>query len=163
VAEDTVRTALLQVTLPSVTPILSPNPAKNEWGALAVNFPIWIDAKKPAPVTETVTEDGITITLAASPTSYTVDMGEGPTFKCVDFKSRGTWNAWQDKSPVCGYTYKRKGIYNPSIAVTWKVTYTTSTGATGEFRHTGTPTTTAEPLEIIELVSVIVFDPDEYP
>jgi hypothetical protein len=149
--------------LPGTTPILSPNPAKNEWGALAVNFPIWIDGKKPTTVNETVTQDGITITLMAQPLIYTVKMGEGNPFTCAEFRSRGSWNKWQDKSPVCGYTYKRKGTYNPSITITWKISYTTSTGDTGEFYHKGTPTNTAEPLEIIELVSVIVFDPNENP
>lgn len=160
--EDTIRQALLQVNLPSVTPILSPNPAGNEWGALAVNLPIWIDAKRPSPVADTITQNSITITLTATPVSYLVNMGEGNPFNCVEFRARGMWSQPKDKSPVCGYSYKRKGTYQPTITVTWKINYTTSTGDTGEFRHKGTPTPTAEPLQIIELISVIIYDPNEH-
>jgi hypothetical protein len=161
--EETIREALLTITLPTVTPVLSPDGLKNEWGALAVNFPIWIDAKKPTPVTETTTHDGITITLTATPASYTINMGEGTPFKCSSFQARGPNTKPMDTSPVCGYAYKHKGTYTPTITTEWKVSYTTSTGGSGEFRHKGTPTPTTQPLQIIELVSVIAYDPNEHP
>jgi hypothetical protein len=161
----TIRAAADSLTLPVNTPIVAPDPDRNEWGALAVGFPIWLTAGKADTLSTSVMQNGIAITIAASRESTTFHMGESDVrdadVTCTHMATRPTdLNPPAQKSPDCGYVYKHKGINTIIATTTWRINWT----ADG---HSGSVTTqrdasAAEPLVIGSLISVNVEVPQPY-
>ena len=60
------RGAVAKLKLPDGTPVIAPDPMKNEWHMLAVNYPIWLSTNADASMSANVTRDGIRISMTAT-------------------------------------------------------------------------------------------------
>jgi hypothetical protein len=163
--DDIIHDAETHITLPDGKPVMQPNPANNEWNALAIGFPIWLitDTDRTQPVTTTYhdKDDDITLSFDAHWISTTFDMDETGitphTVTCTEMATRpATHAAGKQKSPDCGYTYQHKGTYTITATSDWLITWS-APSKTGTFTMTSLPATTT--LKIIELHAVNV-DPN---
>ncbi|MDR2620650.1 MAG: hypothetical protein LBC29_06005 [Propionibacteriaceae bacterium] len=145
-----------KLVLPRPTPMALPDPDNNEWKMLAVGFPVWLYAPSQSVVTNTVVQDGLTIKITATPVSYVFDMGNRDVVSCVRMPRRPVnLSNPMGESPDCGYTYLDPGVYNISLAVTWRIDWS-AVGITGSFNHTPSAVFALKPLPIGELHAVIV-------
>ncbi|MFW6599291.1 hypothetical protein ACQBAU_12350 [Propionibacteriaceae bacterium Y2011] len=147
--------AVLRLTVPAATPHVGPPPEINQWKMAVVGYPLWLWSSPNQPVTEELTEQGITITMTARKTSTTFDMGDGTTLTChrtVAWTRAVKANA---ESPVCGHRYtapSRKGQpYTVTATDHWEVSWT-ALGETGVIRLDPQASTT---LPVGELHSVV--------
>jgi hypothetical protein len=151
--------------LPDGVPVVAPDPANNEWDALAVGFPIWLTAGNTATQFGIITQNGITITLTATWAKTRFTTGDHDKFNNPDILTCTQGMATRppdlnppaQKSPNCGYVYQHKGIYTITATTTWNVAWS----ANG---HNGTLTTTvdaaaAQPLVIGSLNAVNIEPP----
>lgn len=75
------------------------------------------------PVTDSITEAGVSVTLTARVTGLTWNMGDGGRVSCA----KGT--AWSEvatggrnvASPDCGYVYRREGRHTVTVTSDWAV------------------------------------------
>lgn len=75
------------------------------------------------PVTDSISESGITVTLTAEVDSMEWDMGDGTTISC------GKGRAWSQQvtggrnvpSPECGHVYSGDGRYTVTATSNWDV------------------------------------------
>lgn len=132
--------------------MIGPDPTWNEWNALAIGYPIWYWTND-TPQHTTLTQDGITITIHATPTHTTINPGDNtPDLTCTtttpydrDHTTPGT------PSPDCGHTYTTTGTMTITATTHWTITWTAA-------QQTGTLTTTrtdTRTLDIITLNTVI--------
>jgi len=160
---DTARRAAAQLTIPTDTPQYGPDPANNQWDMIPIGYPIWLwSSNTTTTLTQTVTQDGITVSLTATRTNIQFNMADGNHVNCTTTTVRPTHlpqNPMQP-SPTCGYVYQQPGIYTITATATWHITWTTPADK-GEFDLTY-DTTSNPPLTIGELKTVIVYDPCEY-
>jgi hypothetical protein len=159
--DDLVKDGQDTIHLPDGAPTIRPDPANNEWDALAVGFPIWLttDADVSRHVTSTYTAEGVTLSFDAVWHSATFDMGEPNVdpVTCTAMASRpADLRPANTPSPDCGYVYTHKGTYQVTAASQWLVTWTAN-GKTGTFPMTTVPATTT--LDIVELHAVNVAVP----
>ncbi|GAA1373624.1 hypothetical protein GCM10009638_07770 [Luteococcus sanguinis] len=128
-----VSRALAQLTLPDAVPSISPDPANNEWGMLAVGLPVWFSSDEPASVDASTTQQGIAITLVATKQSTTLDLGDGSTIVCTSMTVRPISAPAMQKSPDCGHTYVTHGDYTITATTVWNLDWA-ALGQSGSFR-----------------------------
>ncbi len=153
---EAARRAIASLTLTEPGLLLDPDPAANEWGATAVGFHTWFHAPDPGVLHTSVTADGLTIDITATPGALTVDTGDGRRQTChhtVPYRNPDGVNA---PSPYCGHAWEHTGEYTVTATRTWEITWS----AAG---RSGTDTVTrpagARAVTVIELVSVLT-EPD---
>ena len=108
-----------------------------------VSLPIWLQVAPSswAPKSETVSAGGVSLTMNAVPVSAVWSMGDGTTVTC---RGPGTpYPAVKPKDPMaasadCGHAYTApseslpQGSYPVSVTTHWKVTWSTTTGLSGD-------------------------------
>jgi hypothetical protein len=165
----TVDQALAELHLPDGVPVVAPDPANNEWDALAVGFPIWLTAGDISTHFGIITQNGITITIHATWAKTRFTTGDRDKFNNPDILTCAQGMATRPadlnppatKSPNCGYAYQHKGIYTITAATTWRIDWTAGT-FTGTFDHTITAQA-AKPLVIGSLNAVNIEPPTPRP
>lgn len=125
-----------EIYLPALAPKFGPDPSVNEWKMLAVGYPVWLWTDVPASVHSSATQQGITVTLSARPTSTSFEMGDGATVRCVAMTPYTVAVKPGTPSPDCGYTYRRPSLPQGSYTVTamtrWQVSWS-AVGQSGTF------------------------------
>jgi hypothetical protein len=130
--------AYSRMTVP--TPLILMTPAAD--ATQFVSLPIWLQLAAPSWITKstTITAGGVTLTMTAVPTRAVWSMGDGSSVIC-----RGPGSPYpalkpkdpMAESPDCGYTYTRPSAslpqhsYPVSVAVHWKVAWSTTAGQAG--------------------------------
>ena len=153
---EAARRAVATLTLTEPGLLLDPDPAVNEWGATAVGFHTWFHAPDPGVLHTSVTADGLTVEITASPGLLTVDTGDGRRQACrrtVPYRNPDGVNA---PSPYCGHAWEHTGEYTITATRTWNVSWTAA-GRSGTDTVTRPAGTRA--ITVIELVSVLT-EPD---
>lgn len=150
------REAALNLKVPSPDLTIGPDPAKNQWNMIPVNFPLWFQSSTPTTMTSTTTSQGITINLTAVRDHVTVTTGDGTTLTCHALPTRPTATTDLPRSPGCGHTYRTKNQYTITATSTWTVTWS-AVGQTGTVTTTSTSSRT---LDVGELQAVLVRPPD---
>ncbi len=145
-----VQKAVNRLQLPKPDVRVMPDPKNNKWNAIPVGYPIWFYNPRVKPKTQTVTEQGISITITARPGPLEIDTGE-KQLKC---RSTTKWRFTPKAkdSPTCGYRYQKKGDYVIKTVQPWFVTWTTG-AHTGDLAVT---TSQETKLHINELVLELV-------
>lgn len=153
------RRAVLSLDLPPATPLIEPDPRRNQWHIVAVGQPLWLDVADATRTVDTSTTiDGYPVTLHATRRPIRFDMGDGHTVTCT---STTRWTRQVDPdadSPTCGHRYLTRpadGKRTVTITTRWTVTWTTL-GQSGTIPVSKTATTT---LPVKELLSVNVRNP----
>jgi len=151
--------AAATITVPTNNPVIGPQPAQNRWNIIPVGYPIWLwTDNTDTSITQTVTNQNITINLDATRQNTIFDMGDNNTVTCTNTTPRPLHNDPFQASPTCGYTYLTTGTYTITATTTWNVTWQTL-GQTGVI--TLTNTTTNPPITIAELHTVITANPPQ--
>ena len=138
--------------LPNGTPQIGPDPANNKWDMLAVGLPVWLWTDDRTDVDATVTMNGIAISLSATRSSTTFDLGDGTTLACRTTTPRPADADPMQPSPTCGHTYQRAGDYTVEATTWWSVGWS----ALGRSGRLSVPVTASTPLKVGQLESVIV-------
>ncbi|PWD51280.1 hypothetical protein C8046_12045 [Serinibacter arcticus] len=102
----------------------------------------WAEGGTPAigPLTTTVTQDGLTITLAATFASVDFTTGDGTTVTCTrDEVAAPPASMTLQGTPVCGHTWTSSGTYALEATSAWTIDWQGPTQA-GSFDHTLTET-----------------------
>lgn len=111
----------------------------------------WLDAERWAPVTARADVAGAWIEVTATPTTATWDPGDGAAPVRCDGPAR-PW-AGEGSTTTCGHTYIETGDVTIGLTVTYAVSWTASTGATGSLDPLALTTTL--PLEVQQRQAVI--------
>lgn len=117
---------------------IGPDPALSRWKKAIVGHSYWLWATGPThlgPVSDSAS--GRTVTLEASLTSVTFDLGDGNVVKCngAGTPYPGDEKGLYAKSPTCGYAYQTTsehnagGIYTVRATAYWSVAYTAPDGS----------------------------------
>ena len=155
-----VKAASASLKLPDGVPVVSPDPANNEWNMIPIGYPIWLTTTAPPTVSVSATQDGITITITATRGQTAFNSGESPG-KVIPYVY--CWSMTQrkvheyppnKKSPDCGYVYKNMGTYTITATTTWHLAWSAA-GYSGTMDTTRTAEA-AKPLVIGQLKSRIV-------
>lgn len=157
VTTDMLREAAARLTLPPVAAKVGPDPSVNQWGIVAVGYPIWLWTPGPDRLDTTVTAQGITITIAAARINTTFDMGDGTTIGCRTMTPYPGPVSPPAESPTCGYRYTHLpdspgAGYTVRATSHWNITWT-ALGQTGSFTMTRAAT---RHLDVAEIQTVIV-------
>ena len=156
----TVKEASATLKLPDGVPVVSPDPANNEWNMIPIGYPIWLTTTAPETASASTTQDGITITITATRGQTAFNSGESPG-KVIPYVY--CWSMTQrkvheypsnKKSPDCGYVYKNMGTYTITAKTTWHLAWSAA-GYSGTLDTTRTAQA-AKPLVIGQLKSRIV-------
>lgn len=119
------RTLVTQIGLPDPTPRVGPDPAVNEWGMVAVGFPLWLWTAGPGAVSDRVRAYGVTFTLRARWVSTRFDMGDGHSVLCTRMQPYTESVRPGSRAPWCGYSYGRaslpEGSYTVTATTNWRV------------------------------------------
>ena len=162
---NTVAKATARLELPAGIPQVAPDPARNEWNMLVVNFPIWLTTTAPQHAATTLTQDGITITIDAT-RDHTVfhmdatdiqhaDLRNDYNLTCTTMSVRKLVESpATNASPDCGFIYRKKGLYTITADTIWRIKWT-ALGLTGTQYVTFTDPAEKQ-LDIGELHAVIV-------
>lgn len=140
--------------------------ANPQWGYRRgyVGVPVWLWVANPAPLTwgpysETATLGGQTITATAQVTSVRWSMGDGTSITCGNKGTPYTVGYGMTTSPTCGYQYQTTSKnqsgdrYTVTATSNWDVTWTSTSGQSGNIPLNSTSTTD---LQVNELQTVIV-------
>jgi hypothetical protein len=155
VSADSVRQRL-----PAPRAVFSPDPTD---AGVVVQLPMWfaIPANQWTEVSETASVPGLSATVTARPMSLRFEPGDGSqAVKC-----RGPGLRWRPgmpepaKAPACSHTYRDASSVAPGgtawstrLSITWRVSWTSSTGAGGSL---GTLTTSqAYPVRVREIQAI---------
>lgn len=117
---------------------------------LAVKVPVWLWVDSEAPLTNTVTVRGLSVTVTATLKTTTWSIGEpkDPSepfsktipFACAGAGTPGPANSEIKVKPLCGYTFTWKstadrtrgsGTWQVSATTQWAVTWKASNGVSG--------------------------------
>lgn len=122
--EEAVARAIARLQIPSPQIVFGPEPSVNEWNAIPVNFPIWLNLVSKSSVSQRVQEGPLTIDLTARLANTYWQMGDGTGFSCSSMSPRpaGAQNPPRP-SPTCGHTYRTPGSYQVSAISTWQVSW----------------------------------------
>ncbi|MCL2316613.1 MAG: hypothetical protein FWC46_05965 [Actinomycetia bacterium] len=163
---ETVYEAVAKLKLPDGTPVISPDPMRNEWHMLAVNYPIWLSTNADASMSASVTQDGIRVSMTATrgTTKFHLEAPGRDKYghddrrydvTCTSMAKRLPRETPADKpSPDCGVVIKHVGEYEVSAVTTWHVDWTAD-AYSGRFDVTR-EAAMAGTLTIDELRAVIV-------
>ena len=132
----TARSLAVQLRLPDTTPIFSPDPKKNEWGMLAVGFPVWLTTQGPRVKSTSASSQGLTFRLSATWRSTTFSMGDGSSVSCTAMTAYSASVKAGSPSPTCGHAYTKpslpKGAYTVTATANWVVNWSVD-GFSGSF------------------------------
>ena len=155
-----VKEASATLKLPDGVPVVSPDPANNEWNMIPIGYPIWLTTTAPETASVSATQDGITITITATRGQTAFDSGESPGnvipyVYCWSMTQRKVHEYPPNrKSPDCGYVYKNMGTYTITATTSWHLAWSAA-GYTGTL-DTKRTAKAAKPLVIGQLKSRIV-------
>lgn len=144
--------AVARLSVPSPQINISPQPSDNKWNVLAVGLPLWVWATDQAPVTTSVSEQGIDISMTATRGTVRFDWGDGTSSTCELMRPRPQGMDPLTPSPDCGHTYLKKGDYVVTATAAWAVNWQ-ALGQSGTLPLTSTNTMS---IPIREFSSVVV-------
>lgn len=152
-----IQQAVMQMGIPKPAPQVGPDPSLNEWGIVAVGYPIWLWVDGPSVMTQSVTTQGITINLVARRTRVVFDMGDGQEVTCTDMPEWPGPSSTPKPSPSCGYAYQRLpktpgAGYEMGVTAFWDVGWS----ALGQGGTLALSTTGGRLMPVGELQSVVV-------
>jgi hypothetical protein len=135
--EQAAYIAVARLRFPTHTAGIGPSPDINPWKMAAVGYPLWLWADGPAsvgPVSDSVVDVSVSLSARISRTVFR--MGDGGRVSCS-----GTGREWTravkpgEKSPECGYAYKKpslpQGNYTVTAVAFWTVDWTVN-GTSGQ-------------------------------
>lgn len=114
-----------------------------------VNKPVYLHSDTTS-VTKETTILGDTVTITATPVSYTWHCGDGHTFTTKD--AGGTWA----QGGTVTHSYTRSGTYTLSTDIMWRASYTVN-GHTYPVNGTLTTTSTEQTIKIVEAEAVLTY------
>ena len=150
------RGLVARLRLPDPTPRVGPGPEVNEWGMVAVGYPVWLWTDGPLVVRSSVRAYGVRFSLEARWVSTRFERGDGGVVTCSAMRRYSSAVRVGSGSPVCGYRYVRAslpgGEYTVRATTNWRITWR-ALGQSGALpgSHTGTRT-----LPVGELHALIV-------
>lgn len=154
--ESVARSLLGRLQIPEATPFIGPDPAVNEWGMAVVGYPLWLWTPAMAPLSTTVSGQGLTIAMAAQPVATTFSMGDGRSVTCASTQPYPAGTTPGTPSPVCGHVYESpslpKGTYTVTATTQWSVAWS----ALGYSGTLPVSRTASRPLPVGELQAVVV-------
>lgn len=133
------RRALANLPLAPITLGMAPKPDLADPNVL-IGAPayFWAEGGTPAigPISTTVTEQGITITLNATMDTVTYTTGDGTTLTCTrDQIATPPTNMTLQGTPDCGHRWESSGTYTLTATSSWTITWQGPT-QNGTFDHT---------------------------
>ncbi len=140
------------VQVPAARFVMQPDPARNEWNALPVGFPVWLHVEHPDGIRQQVSDGPVTVELDAYPVAGLFETGDGRRYRCVGTSVRGLDEDPKAKSPTCHHVYLDRGDYVISARVEWRVDWS-ALGQSGSLRLVSEPD--FYQLKVIELRSVV--------
>lgn len=146
-----VSQAVTDVQLPEPTIHLGPEPSQNEWNMLAVGLPVWFWTDGPGQIDNSVTQQGITVQLVATPGPTVISTGDGTTVTCTTSEARPDSADPMDESPSCGHTWTTAGTHEVTATTTWNVAWS----VLGQSGVVQMPREATRSVEVGELVSVV--------
>lgn len=149
---EAASSAVARLSVPSPQINISPQPSDNKWNVLAVGLPLWVWATDQAPVTTSVSEQGIDISMTATRGTVRFDWGDGTSSTCELMRPRPQGMDPLTPSPDCGHTYLKKGDYVVTATAAWAVNWQ-ALGQSGTLPLTSTNTMS---IPIREFSSVVV-------
>lgn len=150
-AANWVAEVVATMEVPSLEPQFGPDPMVNEWKMLAVGFPIWLWVEDPGVLTTTASTAGMDASITVRLAGTNFDMGDGEIVPCRVMYRYTNRDPAGSKSPVCGYTYFKKGDYTVTASTLWVVDWTAA-GYSGQLVM---ETSGSRPLKIGELRAVV--------
>lgn len=146
-----VSQAVTDVQLPEPTIHLGPEPSQNEWNMLAVGLPVWFWTDGPGQIDSSVTQQGISVQLVATPGPTVISTGDGTTVTCTTSEARPDSADPMDESPSCGHTWTTAGTHEVTATTTWNVAWS----VLGQSGVVQMPREATRSVEVGELVSVV--------
>lgn len=134
------RRAIAQLQLAPITITTAPAPDLADPTILigATTY-FWAEGGTPAvgPLTTTVTQDGITLTLDATLEGVDFATGDGETVTCTatEVSTRPATMKLDDADPPCGHTWTRSGTHTLTATSRWTITWQ-GPAQTGTLDHT---------------------------
>lgn len=121
------RSAVAQLNLDPIGLGMAPKPNLADPNVL-IGAPayFWAEGGPPAigPLSTTVTEQGITITLNATMDTVTYDAGDGATLTCTrDQIATPPTNMTLQGTPDCGHHWESSGTYTLTATSNWTITW----------------------------------------
>ena len=154
-----VKTVIAKMQVPKPTIQIGPDPSVNEWKMAVVGYPLWLWTSEAPTQSTTTTEAGITLTLNATRTAVTFDMGDGSAPLTCATATPYRKPASMDRpepSPDCGYAYQRPSLPARSYTVTASAQWSVAWTGAGYSGTLPLELTTQRPLPVGELQSVRV-------
>lgn len=112
---------------PAPRPVFGPDPRGNEWGMLAVGFPVWLWTEGDTLVSTSVSSGGFTFRMTARWRSTTFHLGDGASLTCTSMTRYSASVRPGAASPTCGHVYTEpslpKGKYRVRAVADWDVTW----------------------------------------
>ncbi len=148
----TAQSAVASLGVPAPAIRLAPEPANNQWGALAVGLPIWVWVDDPGSVGTSTSQDGIDISLNAARSSVTFDWGDGTSSVCTQMLERPAGTDPLAASPACGHAYLKAGDFTITATAAWNVGWQ----ALGQQGQVDLSSSATYELPIREFVTVVI-------
>lgn len=148
----TAQSAVASLGVPAPAIRLAPEPANNQWGALAVGLPIWVWVDDPGSVGTSTSQDGIDISLNAARSSVTFDWGDGTSSVCTQMLERPAGTDPLMASPACGHAYLKAGDFTITATAAWNVGWQ----ALGQQGQVDLSSSATYELPIREFVTVVI-------
>ena len=152
IVADTASRVAGSVQVPAARFVMQPDPARNEWNALPVGFPVWLHVEHPDGIGQRVVDGPVMVELNAYPVAGLFETGDGRRYRCVGTSVRGLDEDPKAKSPTCHHVYLDRGDYVISARVEWRVDWS-ALGQSGSLRLVSEPD--FYQLKVIELRSVV--------
>lgn len=144
------RRAIAQLQLTPITITMAPEPdLENPNVLITAPTYFWAEGGPPAvgPLTTTVSQDGISITLSATLDSVDFDTGDGATVTCsAEDVSTPPATMSFDDDPACGHAWARSGTYSVSATSRWSISWQ-GPSQSGTLEHT---LTSASPVAVTD-------------
>jgi len=132
--------AVTRLRIPDPMIKIGPPPEINQWKRAFVGYPLWLWNAEANQLSQSVSLDGVTLTLTARRVATRFDMGE-PGAAPVFCRTGTAWTPAVEPgaaSPTCGYRYTQAsmtaaspgGTYTVTATDRWEVTWT-ALGQTG--------------------------------
>lgn len=120
------RRAVARITLKASSAELTPDWNKNRFKMLAVGFPVWVsvdDDSLVAPA-DSMTVEGLSVSLRANKPRVAVDMGDGTTLRCALKGRKFNYRDIPGSDGPCSHRYQKmspKDGYQVTTTYTWDI------------------------------------------
>ncbi|MEY9889257.1 hypothetical protein ABIA31_002905 [Catenulispora sp. MAP5-51] len=142
-------------------PMLRLSPGLDQPQVVNADAWYWLDPASWRPVTATVSNAGLTVTLTATPTLATWTSGDGGSVNCA---GAGTPYPVGDpnppaQSPTCGHAFTRAsdgfpgGVYPLTARESWQINWQASNGESGTFPSMTTSSTAQ--VRVVEVQALV--------